>query len=115
MTPAAAPDRASSRRPGHCAKYRQFWPADALAHGRRRTSLGAVSAVLALLPVTTARSRGMIARVSAEQSRDGVSLTNLSQPLFDGAGAVKGDLVDYLDAVRERILPALRDRPLSVI
>lgn len=56
-----------------------------------------------------------MAWVSAEQSRDGVSLTNLSQPLFDGAEAVKGDLVDYLDAVRERILPALRDRPLSVI
>ena len=47
--------------------------------------------------------------------RDGVELTNLDQPLFDGAGATKGELVDYLDAVHERILPALRDRPLSVI
>jgi bifunctional non-homologous end joining protein LigD len=46
--------------------------------------------------------------------RDGVSLTNLDQPLFDGAGATKGDLVDYLDAVHERIVPALADRPLSV-
>jgi bifunctional non-homologous end joining protein LigD len=44
-----------------------------------------------------------------------VELTNLDQPLFDGAGATKRDLVDYLDAVRDRILPALRDRPLSVI
>ncbi|SCL39431.1 DNA ligase D [Micromonospora rhizosphaerae] len=52
---------------------------------------------------------------SAEETRDGVSLTNLDQPLFDGAGATKRDLVDYLDAVRERILPQLRDRPLSVI
>ena len=49
------------------------------------------------------------------ESRDGVSLTNLDQPLFDGAGATKRDLVDYLDGVRERILPALADRPLSVI
>jgi len=52
---------------------------------------------------------------SATEERDGVPLTNLDQPLFDGAGATKRDLVDYLDAVRERILPVLEDRPLSVI
>jgi bifunctional non-homologous end joining protein LigD len=50
-----------------------------------------------------------------EESRDGVKLTNLDQPLFDGAGATKRDLVDYLDGVRGRILPELEDRPLSVI
>jgi len=44
-----------------------------------------------------------------------VSLTNLDQPLFDGAEAVKRDLVDYLDAVSERIIPALTGRPLSVV
>jgi DNA ligase D-like protein (predicted polymerase) len=44
-----------------------------------------------------------------------VKLTNLDQPLFDGADATKGDLVDYLRAVAGRILPGLRDRPLSVI
>ena len=49
------------------------------------------------------------------QSRDGVSLTNLDQPLFDGADATKRDLVDYLDGVRDRIIPELEDRPLSVI
>lgn len=49
------------------------------------------------------------------ESRDGVPLTNLDQELFDGAGATKRDLVDYLDAVRERILPGLADRPLSVV
>jgi len=49
------------------------------------------------------------------EARDGVPLTNLDQPLFDGADATKRDLVDYLDAVRDRILPVLRDRPLSVI
>ena len=47
--------------------------------------------------------------------RDGVALTHLDEPLFDGAGATKRDLVDYLDAVAEFILPELTDRPLSVI
>ncbi|HEX6497459.1 MAG TPA: hypothetical protein VF054_00330, partial [Micromonosporaceae bacterium] len=45
----------------------------------------------------------------------GVPLTNLDEPLFEGAGATKRDLVDYLDTVRDRIVPQLRDRPLSVI
>jgi len=54
-------------------------------------------------------------RVSTDEERDGVKLTNLDQSLFDGAGATKRDLVDYLDAVSERILPGLRDRPLSVV
>jgi DNA ligase D-like protein (predicted polymerase) len=49
------------------------------------------------------------------ESRDGVSLTNLDQDLFDGAGATKRDLVDYLDAMADRIVPVLYDRPLSVI
>ena len=53
--------------------------------------------------------------MSSEESRDGVKLTNLDGPLFDGSGATKRDLVDYLDGVADRILPALRDRPLSVI
>jgi bifunctional non-homologous end joining protein LigD len=50
-----------------------------------------------------------------EETRDGVSLTNLDQPLFDGADATKRDLVEYLDSVRDRIIPQLRDRPLSVV
>src|SRR2546422_7807642 len=49
------------------------------------------------------------------ESRDGVALTNLDQPLFDGANATKRDLVDYLDGVADRIIPELRNRPLSVI
>ena len=44
-----------------------------------------------------------------------MSLTNLDQPLFDGADATKRDLVEYLDGVRDRIIPELEDRPLSVI
>ena len=50
-----------------------------------------------------------------DEVRDGVELTNLDQPLFDGAEATKRDLVDYLDAVADRLLPELEDRPLSVI
>ncbi len=53
--------------------------------------------------------------MSGDESRDGVSLTNLDQPLFDGAETTKRDLVDYLDAVRDQFIPVLRDRPLSVI
>jgi DNA ligase D len=44
-----------------------------------------------------------------------IALTHLDEPLFDGADATKGDLVAYLDAVADRILPGLRGRPLSVI
>ena len=50
-----------------------------------------------------------------KEERDGVPLTNLDQELFEGAGATKRDLIDYLDAMSGRLLPVLRDRPLSVI
>jgi DNA ligase D-like protein (predicted polymerase) len=53
--------------------------------------------------------------VSQDEVRDTVKLTNLDQELFQGAGATKRDLVDYLDAVSDRIVPELTDRPLSVI
>ena len=53
--------------------------------------------------------------MSGDDERDGVPLTNLDQPLFGEAEATKRDLVDYLDAVRDQILPVLADRPLSVI
>ena len=53
--------------------------------------------------------------MSGKEVRDGVPLTNLDQPLFDGADATKRDLVDYLDAVADRIVPELTDRPLSVV
>jgi bifunctional non-homologous end joining protein LigD len=53
--------------------------------------------------------------MSTDETRDGVPLTNLDQPLFDGAGATKRDLVDYLDAVRDQLLPVLAGRALSVI
>lgn len=47
--------------------------------------------------------------------REGVPLSNLDDPLFEGASATKRDLVDYLDGVADRLLPVLRDRALSVI
>ncbi|WP_109528204.1 MULTISPECIES: DNA polymerase domain-containing protein [Nocardia] len=47
--------------------------------------------------------------------RAGVELSNLDQPLFDGAQATKRDLVDYLDFLGERMVRNLRDRPLSVL
>ena len=53
--------------------------------------------------------------MSRDEERDGVKLTNVDQPLFDGADATKRDLVDYLDAVSDRLLPRLAGRPLSVI
>ncbi|SEH51456.1 DNA ligase D [Mycolicibacterium rutilum] len=53
--------------------------------------------------------------MSSEAERAGVELTNLDQPLSPDAGATKRDLVDYLDAVADRILPGLRDRPLTVL
>lgn len=53
--------------------------------------------------------------MSADEERDGVPLTHLDQPLSDDDGATKRDLVDYLDAVHERLLPGLAGRPLSVV
>lgn len=51
----------------------------------------------------------------ADEEREGVPLTNLDQPLFDGADATKRDLIDHVDACAHRLLPELRGRPLSVI
>jgi len=53
--------------------------------------------------------------MTSSDSRHGVELTNLDQPLFDGAGATKRDLVDYVEAVADQIIGVLADRPLSVM
>jgi bifunctional non-homologous end joining protein LigD len=53
--------------------------------------------------------------VTTDEVRDEVELTNLDQELFAGAGATKRDLVDYLDAMSDRLIPQLADRPLSVV
>ncbi|WP_099041951.1 DNA polymerase domain-containing protein [Mycobacterium neglectum] len=53
--------------------------------------------------------------MAAKEQRDGVDLTNLDEPLTADAGATKRDLVDYLEAVADRMLPGLIDRPLTVL
>src|SRR5215831_9207361 len=53
--------------------------------------------------------------MTSDEVRDGVSLTNLGEPLFEGAGVTKRDLVDYLDAACRLLIGELADRPLSVI
>ncbi|HEY0519502.1 MAG TPA: hypothetical protein VGC84_08415 [Ilumatobacteraceae bacterium] len=53
--------------------------------------------------------------MSTSERRDGVDLTNLDEPLSPDAGATKRDLVDYLDAVSDLMLPGLTDRPLTVL
>ncbi len=50
-----------------------------------------------------------------DEIRDGVPLTHLDQPVFGGESVTKRRLVDYLDAVADRIVPALAGRPLSVV
>ncbi|WP_194814921.1 DNA polymerase domain-containing protein [Nocardia sp. XZ_19_385] len=50
-----------------------------------------------------------------DEERNGVKLTNLDKPLFDGAEATKRDLIDYLEFAGDRLVRQLRDRPLSVI
>ena len=50
----------------------------------------------------------------ATEERDGVALSSLDSPLGDDLGVTKRQLVDYLDAVAERLVPQLAGRPLSV-
>lgn len=53
--------------------------------------------------------------MTADERRAGVDLTNLDQPLSPDAGATKRDLIDYLDAVADRLLPVLAGRALTVL
>src|SRR3954468_8579424 len=50
----------------------------------------------------------------ADDERDGVALSSLDSPLGDDLGVTKGDLVDYLDAFADRLVPQLAGRPLSI-
>jgi bifunctional non-homologous end joining protein LigD len=50
----------------------------------------------------------------ADDERDGVVLTSLDKPLGDDLGVTKGELLDYLDAVADRLVPQLAGRPLSI-
>ena len=53
--------------------------------------------------------------MSGDGARSEVAFTNLDEPLFPQADATKRDLVGYLEAVADRVIPELRDRPLSVL
>ena len=44
-----------------------------------------------------------------------MSFSSLDTELAAGTGVSKRALVDYLDGIADRLIPALRDRPLSVI
>lgn len=50
-----------------------------------------------------------------DETRDGVPLSSLDSPAFDGAGVTKREVIDYLDAVSDRIVSELAQRPLSVV
>jgi len=45
----------------------------------------------------------------------GVELSNLGKVFWPDEGLTKGDLIDYFEAVSPFLLPALRNRPLTVI
>src|SRR6201994_1731897 len=53
--------------------------------------------------------------MSTSEQRGGVDLTNLDEQLGADADATTRHLVDYLDAVADRMLPGLVDRPLTVL
>lgn len=48
-----------------------------------------------------------------DETRHGVDLTTLDQPLFGGADASKRELVDGLDAVADRLVPVLTGRAVK--
>jgi bifunctional non-homologous end joining protein LigD len=51
----------------------------------------------------------------ARIERAGVELTHPDRVLFSGPGLTKADLAAYYEAVAERMLPTLRDRPLTLV
>lgn len=53
--------------------------------------------------------------MATSEERAGVELTNLDQALTPESDATKRDLIDYLDAVADRMLPGLVGRPLTVL
>lgn len=83
--------------------------------GARRRSRGAHDGVGA------ARSGRLAGEVAAKPQqhgkpqRHGVALSSLDDELFAGSGVRKRGLIDYLDAIADRFVPVLRDRPVSVV
>ncbi|MET8996065.1 non-homologous end-joining DNA ligase [Amycolatopsis sp. Hca4] len=53
--------------------------------------------------------------MSGDEERHGVKLSSLDQEVFPDAGVTKREMLDYLEAVADRMLPELHDRLLSVV
>jgi bifunctional non-homologous end joining protein LigD len=51
----------------------------------------------------------------AAAEREGVRLTSPDRVAYPGQGVTKGELVAYYDAVAERMLPYIKERPLSLV
>ena len=65
----------------------------------------------------TARKRnGPAARAAdtAESSSEDVKFTNLDRVVFPESGYTKGDVLEYYAAVAPKLLPHLRDRPVTL-
>lgn len=57
----------------------------------------------------------MSARRPPDETRDGVELSSLDQPLSGDTGVTKRQLIDYLDTMADRLIGELTGRPLSVV
>ncbi|EOD64883.1 non-homologous end-joining DNA ligase [Amycolatopsis vancoresmycina] len=53
--------------------------------------------------------------MSSDEVRHGVKLSSLDQEVFPESGVTKREMLDYLEAVAERMLPELHDRLLTVL
>jgi bifunctional non-homologous end joining protein LigD len=68
--------------------------------------------------VARERGRGLAETPQAGTSRDEVAGVRLSHPdkvLFPKQGLTKSDLATYYEAIAERMLPQISDRPLSLV
>jgi bifunctional non-homologous end joining protein LigD len=50
----------------------------------------------------------------ARRSADRLSFTSVDKVMFPAAGYAKGDLLDYYDRIADKLIPHLRDRPLTL-
>lgn len=53
--------------------------------------------------------------MSSDEVRHGVKLSSLDQEVFPDSGVTKREMLDYLEAVSDRMLPELHDRLLTVL
>ena len=62
----------------------------------------------------TTRSSSSRRNASKLPSIDGVQFTNVDKLMFPDAGYTKGDLLNYYKEIAPKLLPHLRDRPLTL-